>query len=108
MSAAAYELVPSENDDNDNSRVSQSTLKNTRNPPRFRKLVLLTAAFCLVAFIAFKSGQWSVARHPLSDSLNQAEETIEEQDEVAAVDKPVVANDTDYSEMPGNGKYSVG
>ena len=107
MPAAAYQPVPSDNDDG-NSSIPQPHPKKVHRLSRFLKLALFAVALCLVALVSFKAGQWSVPRPTFSDSIHQTEEIIEEQDDVAVTPAPDVEDEIDYSDMPGNGKYSVG
>ena len=107
MSNAAYQPVPSDLDDTNDS-VPQPKPPEPRH--RFLRLTALVLALSLLVAIAFKAGQWSA----LSPSL-PASESIEEQkpsedtiDDVALEPTiPPPLNETEV-EMPGNGKYSVG
>ncbi len=99
LMSAAYQPVPTDLDDTDRTQPD----KTRRNIPYFRKLVLLTLGFCLVALVSFKAGQWSAQPHFEENQTPAAPE--QEQEEEIPVSPTTPANDAD---MPGNGKYSVG
>ncbi|PSR74614.1 hypothetical protein PHLCEN_2v9680 [Hermanssonia centrifuga] len=94
-----YQPVPTDLDDTDRTQPD----KTRRNIPYFRKLVLLTLGFCLVALVSYKAGQWSA--QPQFEENQTPAVPEQEQEEEISVSPTTPANDTD---MPGNGKYSVG
>lgn len=106
--SAAYEPVPT--DENINTRDFRPA-KVRLNLSPLHKVLAISVAFCLISFVSFKAGQWSATVERLPESLAAVQEPIstpapaegdtKESDSVA---KPP-ASDTD---MPGNGKYSVG
>lgn len=97
--AGTYEPVPTDDEQlEDNQHTRDFTPAETRlHLPSFRKLFAFALAFCLVAVISYKAGQWSVEH-----STDPA--PIVHEPEGDTETKPP-GNGTD---MPGTGKYSVG
>lgn len=99
-SMAAYERVPTDESD----LVDNQPVSTRFNFATFKKPLLISLAFCLAAVLSYKLGQWSVATphpdvaHPGTNS------TIGHDTPDPEISKPG-KNET---EMPGNGKYSVG
>lgn len=109
--SAQYQAVPTDPQEGEHRPQSQP-LKARYKTAYFLKLVVITAAFCLVATFSFKAGQWSVHLPAIPQStavVEDTESTVEEPNDTTILSSPHV-NDTeiDYSDMPGNGKYSVG
>ena len=100
--SAAYEPVPT--DENINTRDFRPPRVRLNSSPIYKALAI-SLAFCLISFISFKAGQWSVETQSGSIVAQEPLPTPAEGDkEIDSVVKPP-SNDTD---MPGNGKYSVG
>lgn len=75
---------------------------------KLSKPLLVLAALCLTALVSYKAGQWSVERtRPFEGERPAVIETnsTSVQDTEEAIARPAINSTT---EMPGNGKYSVG
>jgi hypothetical protein len=101
---ASYELIPTD----DSGTVDTPPIK-TRPKPLHRKLFLLAVAFCVVAFGFYKAGQWSVLRHQGVDS-NKTPTTVHKpgQDTSTSTKGNTTKVPTNNTDMPENGRYSVG
>lgn len=109
--SAEYQAVPTDPHE-DEGRPKPKAPKSKYYTAYFLKLVLFTGAFCLVAVFSFKAGQWSVHIPAVPQSTALVEDIQEAVQDLndTSIAPPAALNDTevDYSNMPGNGKYSVG
>jgi hypothetical protein len=99
--SAAYEPVPT--DENINTRDFRPARVRLNTSPIY-KVFAISLALCLISFVSFKAGQWSVETSSGSLAAEQPLPAPTEDKEFESVEKPPL-NDT---AMPGNGKYSVG
>lgn len=100
LMSAAYELVPT--DENINSRAIRPSKARINRTSLFKALAI-SVAFCLISFVSYKAGQWSVEHRPLS---TQEPVTVPPEGDTE-LDFPAKSPSQDTN-MPGNGKYSVG
>ncbi|KAI0785611.1 glycoside hydrolase [Abortiporus biennis] len=99
MSTAAYEAVPTDINLDPPLQSRRKTLQSRL--PSLGKLLLYSAAFCIIALISFNAGQyWSAQHHKASEPPTKPGNENED------ISKPPPP-DTN-STMPGDGKYSVG
>ena len=110
MSSAAYQPIPS---DDNHSTSHPPPAKIQRRTSKFCRLVVITVALCLVAIATYKAVQRLASTSALSESISQQEPPAEQYGDIAVDPIPIQAENTDSdeskpSDMPGNGKYSVG
>lgn len=107
MHSGQYEPVPTESTTDlhiDDTHVSEPSKAHPRSCS-LKKLLLISVTFVVLALASYKLGQWSVIpRNPISPAQETSLSPEPGKDEVAL---PPQTNDT-TSNMPGNGKYSVG
>lgn len=104
MHSGQYEPVPTESTTELHIDDTHAPESSKLHPRSFsvKKLLLISTTVVLLALASYKLGQWSVIhRNPTSPEIAAPEQG---KDEVAL---PPQTNDT-TSNMPGNGKYSVG
>lgn len=101
---AAYELVPTDEQGTIDRTTTPTVSRNSPTLYSLRKPLLFIAAFCLTAFASFKAGQWSTERQAIQLEQSATNTSTTLQDIESA--KPQLSNN--ITEMPGNGRYSVG
>ena len=101
LMSAAYELVPTD----ESTTTADVRPKKVRHNyfSHFKALAILLAV-CLVSLVSYKAGQWSVEHRPESP-VHQPNPAPTEGDIDIEPAKPTPSGNTN---MPGNGKYSVG
>lgn len=103
---AAYELVPTD----EHAAAAPDRSPSPPHPPRRTRLaalrtpLLVLAAFCLTALVSFKAGQWSAEHRPSTEIESPTAPTAAAEKEEVALPLPT----TNSTDMPGDGKYSVG
>lgn len=103
--SAEYEPVPT--DENSTNTRDFRPAKTRLHFPPLAKALAISFAFCLISFISYKAGQWSVEHGTPSESITASKpiNTLPEGAPDIEVQPDLPSNST---QMPGNGKYSVG
>lgn len=105
--SAAYEPVPT--DENINTRDFRPAAVRFNTSP-LRKVLAISVAFCLISFLSFKAGQWSVTTtgHQSESALSVQEPVSTPAEGDSKQPEPIAKPPLEDVDMPGNGKYSVG